>query len=80
MMASYLMSSEQTPSVVSCGRLVNPDYTVAAAGGIIIQAMPNAEDAILDVWKKTKNSPACQWINSAGRRCARALSVIIFPG
>ncbi len=46
--ASYLMNSEQTPSVVSVGVLVNPDYTVAAAGGIIIQAMPNAEDAILD--------------------------------
>ncbi len=46
--ASYLMSSEQTPSIVSVGVLVNPDYTVAAAGGIIIQAMPDAEDAILD--------------------------------
>lgn len=46
--ASYLMSSEQTPSIVSVGVLVNPDYTVAAAGGIIIQAMPDAEEAILD--------------------------------
>ena len=46
--ASYLMSSEQTPSVVSVGVLVNPDYSVAAAGGIIIQAMPGAEDAVLD--------------------------------
>ncbi len=46
--ASYLMSSEQTPSIVSVGVLVNPDYTVAAAGGIIIQAMPDAEDALLD--------------------------------
>lgn len=46
--ASYLMTSEQTPSVVSVGVLVNPDYSVAAAGGIIIQAMPGAEDAVLD--------------------------------
>lgn len=46
--ASYLMQSEQTPSVVSVGVLVNPDYSVAAAGGIIIQAMPNAEDTVLD--------------------------------
>ncbi len=46
--ASYLMSSEQTPSVVSVGVLVNPDYSVAAAGGIIIQAMPGADDAVLD--------------------------------
>lgn len=46
--ASYLMSSEQTPSVVSVGVLVNPDYTVAAAGGIILQAMPDADEAVLD--------------------------------
>ena len=46
--ASYLMNSEQTPSVVSVGVLVNPDYSVAAAGGIIIQAMPGADDAVLD--------------------------------
>lgn len=45
--ASYLMSSEQTPSVVAVGVLVNPDYSVAAAGGIIIQAMPNADETIL---------------------------------
>ena len=46
--ASYLMSSEQTPSVVSVGVLVNPDYTVAAAGGIILQAMPDADELVLD--------------------------------
>lgn len=46
--ASYLMTSEQTPSVVSVGVLVNPDYTVAAAGGIILQAMPNCEEEVLD--------------------------------
>ena len=41
------MSSEQTPSVVSVGVLVNPDYTVAAAGGIILQAMPDADEIVL---------------------------------
>ncbi len=46
--ASYLMTSEQTPSVVSVGVLVNPDYTVAAAGGIILQAMPNCDEEVLD--------------------------------
>jgi molecular chaperone Hsp33 len=45
--ASYLMTSEQTPSVVSVGVLVNPDYSVAAAGGIILQAMPNCDEAVL---------------------------------
>ena len=30
------------------GVLVNPDYTVAAAGGIILQAMPDADELVLD--------------------------------
>lgn len=46
--ASYLVQSEQTPSVVSVGVLVRADGTVATAGGVIIQAMPDAEDAVLD--------------------------------
>jgi molecular chaperone Hsp33 len=45
--ANYLLVSEQTPSTVALGVLVNPDYTVAAAGGIMVQAMPGAEDAVL---------------------------------
>ena len=43
----YLMNSEQTPSVVSLGVLVNPDVSVAAAGGFFIQALPGASDETL---------------------------------
>lgn len=46
--ASYLMISEQTPSVVAVGVLVGTDYHVAAAGGIILQAMPGAAEEVLD--------------------------------
>ncbi|NLW24655.1 MAG: Hsp33 family molecular chaperone HslO [Clostridia bacterium] len=45
--ASYLFSSEQTPSLVALGVLVNPDLKVAASGGLIIQALPNAPEEIL---------------------------------
>lgn len=45
--ASYLMQSEQTPSLVAVGVLVNPDWSVIASGGIIVQAMPNAEEDVL---------------------------------
>lgn len=45
--ASYLMQSEQTPSLVAVGVLVNPDWSVAASGGVIIQAMPGADEQIL---------------------------------
>jgi len=45
--ANYLLISEQTPSTVALGVLVNPDLTVAAAGGYIVQAMPGADDEVL---------------------------------
>lgn len=40
----YLVVSEQVPSAVALGVLVNPDNTVKAAGGLIIQVMPGATD------------------------------------
>src|SRR5262249_34309623 len=46
--ASYLVSSEQTPSVVAIGVFVHADGTVGAAGGYLLQAMPGAEPATLD--------------------------------
>lgn len=47
--ANYLLVSEQTPSTIALGVLVNPDYSVAAAGGLLVQAMPGAEEAVLAV-------------------------------
>ncbi|MDQ0220881.1 Hsp33 family molecular chaperone HslO [Peribacillus cavernae] len=40
----YFVTSEQVPSSVGVGVLVNPDNTILAAGGFIIQLMPGAED------------------------------------
>lgn len=44
----YFATSEQVPSSVGLGVLVGPDYTVAQAGGFIIQLMPFAEDSVID--------------------------------
>ncbi|GGJ75593.1 molecular chaperone Hsp33 [Anoxybacillus voinovskiensis] len=44
----YFASSEQVPSSVGVGVLVNPDYTILAAGGFILQLMPDVEDATID--------------------------------
>ncbi len=40
----YFTYSEQTPSAVAVGVLVNPDHTIRAAGGFIIQVMPGLEE------------------------------------
>ncbi|QDP38847.1 Hsp33 family molecular chaperone HslO [Radiobacillus deserti] len=43
----YLANSEQVPSAVGAGVLVNPDHTILAAGGFIIQVMPGADDEVI---------------------------------
>ena len=40
----YFAVSEQVPSAVGLGVLVNPDNTVEASGGFILQVMPGATD------------------------------------
>lgn len=44
----YFASSEQIPSSVGVGVLVNPDNTILAAGGFIIQLMPGTEEKTID--------------------------------
>lgn len=44
----YYMNSEQIPSSVGLGVLMEKDNTVKCAGGFIIQLMPFAEDAVID--------------------------------
>ncbi|HIV85546.1 MAG TPA: Hsp33 family molecular chaperone HslO [Candidatus Monoglobus merdigallinarum] len=45
--AFYFMQSEQTPSVVSLGVLVDVDYSIKCAGGFIIQVMPECDEKTL---------------------------------
>lgn len=44
----YFANSEQVPSAVGAGVLVNPDHTILAAGGFIIQVMPGATEETID--------------------------------
>lgn len=45
----YFAKSEQTPSAVGLGVIVEPEGSVKAAGGFIIQVMPQAEDQVIDL-------------------------------
>lgn len=45
---NYLFVSEQTPSSVGLGVLVDTDYTVKAAGGFFLQPLPDASEEILN--------------------------------
>ncbi len=44
----YFATSEQIPSSVGLGVLMNKDNTVRRAGGFIVQLMPFAEDSVID--------------------------------
>ncbi|WP_349409084.1 Hsp33 family molecular chaperone HslO [Pseudalkalibacillus sp. SCS-8] len=48
----YFVSSEQIPSAVAVGVLVNPDNTILASGGFVIQVMPGAQDEMITFIEK----------------------------
>ncbi len=57
-LAYYFLTSEQQPSAVGLGVLVETDGSVAAAGGYIVQSMPGApEDIIAHLEENIRNAP-----------------------
>lgn len=63
----YFASSEQTPSVVGLGVLMNKDNTVACAGGFILQLMPDCpEDVIERIEQNIKDIPSVTDMLSSG--------------
>ena len=50
---AYFSISEQTPTVCALGVLVNPDLTIRAAGGLLIQLLPTALDDTIDLVEKS---------------------------
>ncbi|MCM3742012.1 Hsp33 family molecular chaperone HslO [Oceanobacillus luteolus] len=55
----YFATSEQVPSAVGAGVLVNPDHTILAAGGFIVQVMPGADDEVIEkLEEQVKDFPA----------------------
>ncbi|MCX7923137.1 MAG: Hsp33 family molecular chaperone HslO [Clostridia bacterium] len=47
-LAYYFASSEQVPSVVALGVLVEPEGTISNSGGYIIQLLPGVEEEIVE--------------------------------
>lgn len=67
-LAAYYMQSEQQPSVISLGVLMDSEIGgVAAAGGIIIQPLPFADDEVIDkIERSIEGLPAISTLISQG--------------
>lgn len=73
--AYYLLKSEQLPSAVMLGVLVNPARKeVLAAGGVLIQMMPGADEKIIaEIERAILDSPSTTTLISEGARPADLL-------
>jgi len=78
--AAYFATSEQIPTVCGLGVLVNPDLTVAAAGGYLIQLLPFAPDSVIDIIEENvKKLPSVTKMFSAGMT-AEEISLKVLDG
>jgi len=74
----YYASSEQTPSSVALGVLMNRDNTVRQAGGFMIQLMPGAsEDIICRLEKKLEEITSITTLLDAGDPPEKILEYVL---
>ncbi len=77
-LAYYFTSSEQVPSAVSLGVLMERDNTVRQAGGLIIQALPGATDEqIAALEKKLSEIPSMTQMLDDGKKPEEILKELL---
>jgi molecular chaperone Hsp33 len=73
----YFANSEQVPSAVGAGVLINPDHSVLAAGGFIVQVMPGAdEETITRLEEQIQGFPAISGLIEEGNSPEQILSLL----
>ena len=74
----YFATSEQVPSSVGLGVLMNKDNTVAQAGGFIIQLMPFTSDEVIDKLESNiKDLPSVTAMLSEGKTPEEILETVL---
>ncbi|MDC3414849.1 Hsp33 family molecular chaperone HslO [Aquibacillus sp. 3ASR75-11] len=74
----YFAKSEQIPSAAGAGVLINPDHTVLASGGFLIQVLPGAEDeTIASIENKITTIPSISNLIRDGKTPTEILDIIV---
>lgn len=74
----YFATSEQTPSSVGLGVLMNKDNTVAHAGGFLIQLMPFTPDEVIDrLEQNIRSLPPVTTMLSEGKTPEEMLETVL---
>ncbi len=76
---AYLRSSEQIPSALGCEVVLDAGGQVAAAGGILVQALPDGDaDAVREVQHALRTGRLFEVLSTGGARSARALAEQVY--
>ena len=74
----YFAKSEQTPSAIAVGVLVDVDYSIKQAGAFFIQMMPSADEAIADALEeKLKTFPTLTTLFEEGKTPEDILDMLL---
>lgn len=74
----YFATSEQTPSAIGVGVLVNLDDKIKAAGGFIVQVMPGAsEETISDLERRITSLPQVSSLVEKGYNPEQILQTVL---
>ncbi|AZV40818.1 Hsp33 family molecular chaperone HslO [Peribacillus asahii] len=77
----YFATSEQVPSSVGVGVLVNPDNSIQTAGGFIIQLMPGIDDStITEIENRLQSIPPVSKMIQAGLTPEEILDQLLGEG
>lgn len=76
--AYYYASSQQTPSVVALGVLIDTDGSVKHAGGFMVQVMPEAEDSTVDALEQLVGGfPPVTFLMGEGFTAAERMDLLL---
>jgi molecular chaperone Hsp33 len=76
---AYLRTSEQVPSALGCEVVLGPDGKVAAAGGVLVQALPGGEASAVREVQHSLRTGALYDLLAAGEQSALSLAMRLYP-